>query len=71
MRKIVITPETEKYILENYLQYPSRTIAINLKVSKTFILRFLNSKGLKVPLELTRKWQVSNQKKPFTAKEHS
>jgi HNH endonuclease len=70
MAKTVITSQKGKYILSNYLKFPSRKIARKLKVSKTAVLGFLKRNNLTVPLELISLWKSSDRTKPYTKKEH-
>lgn len=71
MSKKVITPKIEQYIRQNYLKQSSRKIANTLGISKSAVLSFLKRNNLVVPLEIRKKWQHSNKKKPYTKKEQS
>jgi hypothetical protein len=70
MGKTVITPEKEKFILNNYLKIPSRQIAKEIAVSKTAVLRFLKRKNLAVPLSSIVEWRKRKlMSKPYTEAE--
>jgi hypothetical protein len=67
MAKIAITPEGEKFILTNYLKFPSRDLANKLAVSKTAVLNCLKRNNLNVPPELIKEWRKRKLiSKPYT-----
>lgn len=70
MAKTVITPEKEKFILKNYLQYPSRDIAQQIGISKTAVLGCLKRNNLEVPMSLITEWRKRKLiSKPYTDQE--
>ena len=67
--KIILTPEEEKYIVENAMKEGVKSMARKLGISNSVVYRIYREYDIQVPKSLHIKFRADGQRKPLTTEE--